>query len=104
MVAMWLQDYHSPFYIAPRIGKGGQWFKKVKLYSMVVNADRSGVDSTSANDSRSMSIRRFIRCYRLDELMQIWNVLKEVMSLVAHVPIWNVMLRSIPRLKKNYYL
>ena len=38
---------HSPFYIAARVGKGGRSFRMVKLRSMVVNADRAGVDSTA---------------------------------------------------------
>ncbi len=86
IVAVWLQDFHSPFYIATRIGKGGKPFRMVKLRSMVVNADKTGVDSTSAKDPRITPVGRFIRRYKLDELSQLWNVLKGDMSLVGPRP------------------
>lgn len=86
LVAIWLQDYQSPFYIAPRVGKNGRDFKMVKLRSMVVNADRSGVDSTKSDDPRITAVGRFVRSYKLDELGQLVNVLKGDMSLVGPRP------------------
>jgi lipopolysaccharide/colanic/teichoic acid biosynthesis glycosyltransferase len=86
MIAVWLQDYHSPFYIAPRVGRDGRLFPMVKLRSMVVNADKSGVDSTGAADKRITAVGRFIRRYKLDELTQLWNVLIGDMSLVGPRP------------------
>jgi len=80
------QDGHSPFYIAPRVGKGGRMFNMVKLRSMVVNADSTAVDSTSANDTRITTVGRLIRKYKLDEITQLWNVLKGDMSLVGPRP------------------
>lgn len=41
---IWRQDWHSPFYIAPRVGKNGRIFNMVKLRSMIVAADKTGVD------------------------------------------------------------
>lgn len=86
MFVVWRQDKHSPFYIAPRVGKDEVPFQMVKLRSMVVDADKSGVDSTSGNDSRITSVGQFIRRYKLDELMQLWNVLVGDMSLVGPRP------------------
>lgn len=86
MVLVWLQDFSSPFYVAPRVAKNGGVFRMVKLRSMIVNADKSGVDSTSTNDARITSIGRFIRRFKLDELTQLWNVLKGDMSLVGPRP------------------
>lgn len=86
MVAVWLQDFHSPFYIAPRVGKGGGLFRMVKLRSMVIGADKTGVDSTAAGDKRITKVGHFIRRYKLDELSQLWNVLKGDMSLVGPRP------------------
>lgn len=86
MFLIWRQDGHSPFYIADRVGKDGFIFKMVKLRSMIVNADKSGVDSTSSNDNRVTSLGRFIRKYKLDEITQLWNVLIGEMSLVGPRP------------------
>jgi lipopolysaccharide/colanic/teichoic acid biosynthesis glycosyltransferase len=83
---VWIQDWHSPFYIAPRVGKNERLFKMLKLRSMIVNADKSGVDSTSSNDKRITGVGRFIRKYKLDELSQLWNVLIGDMSLVGPRP------------------
>jgi len=86
MFAIWLQDYHSPFYIAPRVGRDEKLFNMVKLRSMIVGADKTGVDSTSASDSRITGVGKFIRAYKLDELSQLINVLKGDMSLVGPRP------------------
>lgn len=80
------QDKHSPFYVAPRMGRGEKPFKMIKLRSMRVNADKSGVDSTSANDPRITSVGKFVRKFKLDELPQLFNVLKGEMSLVGPRP------------------
>ncbi len=79
-IAIWLQDFRSPLYRANRVGRGGSMFKMVKLRSMTIGADRSGVDSTAADDHRITAVGRFLRRYKLDELMQLWNVLRGDMS------------------------
>lgn len=86
MLLVWRQDGGSPFYVAQRIGRGGRPFRMVKLRSMVLDADRTGVDSTGANDRRITPIGHFIRRYKLDELTQLWNVLLGDMSLVGPRP------------------
>ncbi len=86
MFLVWRQDGHSPFYVAARVGKDDKPFNMVKLRSMVVNADKTGVDSTSANDNRITAVGQFIRRYKLDELTQLWNVFKGDMSLVGPRP------------------
>lgn len=83
---IWRQDGHSPFYVADRVGLNGNTFRMVKLRSMVINADKSGVDSTSVNDQRITAVGHFIRRYKLDELTQLWNVLIGDMSLVGPRP------------------
>ena len=83
---VWWHDKHSPFYIADRVGINDRSFKMIKLRSMVINADKSGVDSTGANDNRITAVGLFIRRYKLDELTQLWNVFKGDMSLVGPRP------------------
>lgn len=86
MALLWLQDRHSPLYIADRTGRNGQPFRMVKLRSMIKDAHKSGVDSTSADDKRITKIGLLIRRYKLDELTQLWNVLLGDMSLVGPRP------------------
>lgn len=86
MFLVWRQDGFSPFYVAPRVGAGGRMFKMVKLRSMVKNADRAGVDSTSATDQRITPVGHFIRRFKLDEITQLWNVLRGDMTLVGPRP------------------
>jgi lipopolysaccharide/colanic/teichoic acid biosynthesis glycosyltransferase len=86
MFLIYRQDRGSPIYIAPRVGKNSTIFYMIKLRSMVVNADKAGIDSTSNNDLRITSIGQKIRKYKLDELTQLWNVLLGDMSLVGPRP------------------
>ncbi len=86
MFLVWRQDGHSPFYVAPRVGRGERLFNMVKLRSMVIDADKSGVDSTGSRDRRITPVGHFIRRYKLDELTQLWNVLRGDMSLVGPRP------------------
>ena len=83
---VWLQDFNTPFYISSRIGKGGKVFNFIKLRSMVVNADSSGVDSTSANDKRITSTGKIIRKYKIDEIPQLLHVISGKMSFVGPRP------------------
>lgn len=68
------------------MARGGGGFRMVKLRSMIVDAHKTGVNSTSDTDQRITPIGRFIRRYKLDEIMQLWNVLKGDMSLVGPRP------------------
>jgi len=86
MLLIWLQDFHNPLYLAWRTGKGSQPFRMIKLRSMIVNADRTGVDSTSSDDTRITKLGGFVRRFKLDELLQLVNVVKGEMSLVGPRP------------------
>lgn len=83
---VWRQDRHSPLYVAPRVGRGGRPFRMVKVRSMIVGGDRTGVSSTSADDFRITPLGHFIRRWKIDEVPQLWNVLRGDMSLVGPRP------------------
>jgi lipopolysaccharide/colanic/teichoic acid biosynthesis glycosyltransferase len=85
-LAIYLQDFHNPLYIANRVGRDNRLFRMVKFRSMVVNADKSGVTSTSATDRRITPVGNFVRRFKLDELVQLWNVATGDMSLVGPRP------------------
>ena len=86
MFLIWKEDKKSPFYVRPRLGKNGKSFKMIKLRSMEVDADKSGVVSSSGSDMRITPIGHKVRKYKLDELIQLWNVLIGDMSLVGPRP------------------
>lgn len=86
LVLVWQQDWRSPLYFGGRVGKDGRRFRMVKVRSMVVNADRSGVESTGATDDRITAIGHFVRRWKIDEVLQLWNVLVADMSLVGPRP------------------
>lgn len=75
------------FYHQIRVGKGGKRFRVFKFRSMRTDAESDGVARwASSNDSRVTALGAFIRKTRLDELPQLYNVLKGDMSLVGPRP------------------
>jgi len=83
---VWIQDWKNPFYVAPRVGKDFVNFPMIKIRSMIYKADKSGVSSTSVNDSRITKIGSLIRKFKLDEITQLINVFLGQMSLVGPRP------------------
>jgi exopolysaccharide biosynthesis polyprenyl glycosylphosphotransferase len=84
-------------YVAPRAGRKGRLFRCFKFRSMVRDADglkellrhrnqRSGAFFKIARDPRVTRFGKFLRRYSLDELPQLWNVLRGEMSLVGPRP------------------
>jgi len=76
----------SIFYWQARVGCNGRIFRLIKFRSMFVNSDREGLLITSAGDSRITPFGRILRRSKLDELPQLWNVVRGEMSLVGPRP------------------
>src|ERR1019366_5514124 len=81
MIAIWLQDFHSPFYIAERVGREGRPFRMIKLRSMRILKRPNTVLSTAGDDPRITQVGKLVRKLKLDEFTQLANVLIGEMSL-----------------------
>lgn len=74
-------------YRQERVGERGKVFKLIKFRSMRTDAERDGVARwASKSDDRVTRVGRFIRRARLDELPQLWNVLRGDMSVIGPRP------------------
>ena len=88
--AIYLSDRGSIFYNAPRLGKNGKPFKMYKFRTMRMNApdlrNPDGSTYNAADDLRLTGIGRLIRKASIDELPQIFNILKGDMSFIGPRP------------------
>ena len=77
----------SVIYRQTRVGEGGELFSMYKFRTMEQNAEAPGRPVyAEENDPRVTSVGRFLRATHLDELPQLWNVLRGEMSLVGPRP------------------
>jgi lipopolysaccharide/colanic/teichoic acid biosynthesis glycosyltransferase len=86
LIAVWLEDGRWPIYASERIGKGRRPFRMYKIRSMRWNAAASGADSTSDDDPRLTRVGRIVRRVKLDECLQLINVIRGEMRLVGPRP------------------
>jgi exopolysaccharide biosynthesis polyprenyl glycosylphosphotransferase len=82
-----LEDGGPIFYRQDRVGLGGRVFQLPKFRSMRLNAEADGVPKwTVRQDSRVTRVGRLLRFTHLDELPQLWSILKGEMSFVGPRP------------------
>lgn len=74
------------FFIQERIGKDGKPFGLYKFRTMRIGADSEGLLTVGEHDARITRVGYFLRKTKMDELPQLWNVLKGDMSLVGPRP------------------
>ncbi|MBQ4222667.1 MAG: sugar transferase [Prevotella sp.] len=74
------------FYKQNRIGKGGVPFRLIKFRTMRIGSDKGRLITVGGRDTRITKVGYYLRKYKLDELPQLWNVLKGDMSLVGPRP------------------
>lgn len=73
-------------YWQERVGERGRPFRMVKFRSMCLDAEKDGPRFAASDDPRVTRVGRILRRFRLDEIPQLWNVLKGEMSLIGPRP------------------
>lgn len=86
VAAIRLSSRGDIFYSQTRVGQGGRHFTLYKFRTMRSNAESAGTAWATANDPRVTTVGRILRNTRLDELPQLWNILKGDMSVVGPRP------------------
>lgn len=94
-IAIRLFDGSPIFFLQQRVGQHGRLFAIWKFRTMVVNAERIGLGVTRSRDPRITRMGAVLRRTKLDELPQLWNVLKGDMSFVGPRP-------EVPRYTEKY--
>lgn len=86
-IAIKIEDKGKCIYSQERIGKNGKPFMIYKFRSMKENSEESGPELLDIDDDpRLTKVGRFIRAHHLDELPQLWNVLKGDMAFIGYRP------------------
>ncbi len=85
-VAIWLDDGGPVLFRQQRVGRHGRPFFMWKFRTMVRDAERKGRQITVGRDPRITRTGHWLRRYKLDELPQLWNVVRGEMRLVGPRP------------------
>jgi lipopolysaccharide/colanic/teichoic acid biosynthesis glycosyltransferase len=86
-LAVKLEDAGPAFYRQRRVGLHGSEFELLKLRTMIVGAERQGAGhAVDRGDARITRVGRVLRRLSIDELPQLWNVVRGDMSLVGPRP------------------
>lgn len=83
---IWLDSRGPVLFVQERIGKDGKPFMMYKFRSMYTNAEENGPQWADKDDWRCTRMGRVLRRTRIDELPQLWNILKGDMSIVGPRP------------------
>ncbi len=98
------EDGGPVLFVQERIGRGGKPFNIYKFRSMRTDAEASGTPAlySGKEDPRLTRVGRFLRAHHLDELPQLWNVLKGDMSFIGYRPERQFFIDQIKRYNPRY--
>ena len=103
VIAVKLESRGPAIYTQKRVGLHGREFTVYKIRSMRVDAEKNGAQWAQKSDPRVTRVGSFIRKVRIDELPQIFNVLKGDMSLVGPRPERMEFVRELEKVIPFYY-
>ena len=105
IIAIKSEDHGPAIFKQKRIGYKGKIFTLYKFRSMIVSAEKEGQPQLyQKGDSRLTKVGRFIRDHHLDELPQLWNVLRGDMSFVGYRPERKYFVDKIMAINPDYAL
>ena len=102
LIIVFLQDFKNPIFSQKRVGVRNEEFTIYKIRSMVHDAEKNGAKWDEKNDMRVTLFGKFIRKTRIDELPQLWNVIKGEMSLIGPRPELEVFYRKFEETIPNF--
>ena len=86
LAVTWAVDRRNPVYVSLRAGRNGVPFRMLKIRTMIVTDGRSGQMTTAADDPRLTGLGRLLRGCKIDELLQLVNIVRGEMSVVGPRP------------------
>lgn len=102
LLVVFFQDFKSPIFKQKRVGIYNKEFTLYKIRSMVKNAEKNGAKWADKNDCRVTHFGKLIRKTRIDELPQLFNVLKGDMSLIGPRPELEFFYKSFEKKIPNF--
>ena len=103
-VAIKLESSGNVFFWQKRVGMNGKVFNMLKFRSMTSDSEKHGSQFAQSNDMRVTRVGKFIRKFRIDELPQMWNVVKGDMSIIGPRPEQEQFVNEFNKTIPNYSL
>lgn len=101
-IAVRLESKGNPIYVQKRLGVNNHEFNIYKVRSMVNNAEANGAKWAEKNDARITKVGHFIRKTRLDEIPQLFNILKGDMTIVGPRPEREIFYKEFEKTIPNF--
>lgn len=103
-IAIKLESSGDVFFWQKRVGMNGEVFNMLKFRSMTSDSEKNGSQFAQSDDMRVTRIGKFIRKFRVDEIPQLWNVLKGEMSIIGPRPEQESFVNEFNKSIPNYSL
>ena len=103
-ILVWCSSEGPAIYRQERIGLHGRSFQILKFRTMTIHAEGKTPQLSTDDDPRITKIGKFLRKYRLDELPQMWNILRGDMSIVGPRPERRYFIKQIEKQAPYYCL